>query len=66
MIYKSIPGWFDFEAFYDLMIQTLNKKEYSTFVEIGVWKGRIINSLYIMVITDVLNWETDLGISLKF
>lgn len=40
MIYKSIPGWFDFEAFYDLMIQTLNKKEYSTFVEIGVWKGR--------------------------
>lgn len=37
MIYEGIQGWFDFEGFYDSLINTYNN---ALFVEIGAWKGK--------------------------
>lgn len=40
-LYKTIPGWMDYENLYDYLI-TNHLKNDSTFVEVGVWKGRSI------------------------
>ena len=37
MIYENIQGWFNYEGFYDMMIDRFDK---GIFVEIGAWKGR--------------------------
>lgn len=36
--YKDIPGWFDFEATYDFLVDTI--PDGGTFVECGAWMGR--------------------------
>ncbi len=38
MTYKDIPGWFDFEAFYDRVVA--EAKTPATFVEVGCWLGK--------------------------
>lgn len=37
MIYEKIQGWFNYEGFYDMMLERFDN---ATFVEIGAWKGR--------------------------
>jgi hypothetical protein len=37
MIYEKIQGWFNYQGFYDLMI---DKFDNAQFVEIGAWKGK--------------------------
>ena len=37
MIYEKIQGWFNYEGFYDMMIERFDD---ATFVEIGAWKGK--------------------------
>jgi len=37
MVYENIPGWFNYQDFYDQMIEKFN---HAIFVEIGAWKGR--------------------------
>ena len=39
MIYEKIDGWFNYELFYNEM---LDRFDNATFVEIGVWKGASI------------------------
>jgi hypothetical protein len=36
--YKSIPGWFDFEAVYDMAVGAA--PDDAVFVEIGCWEGK--------------------------
>jgi len=38
MTYKDIPGWFDFETFYDRMVEWA--VDGARFVEIGCWLGK--------------------------
>lgn len=38
--YKTIQGWFDFEAFYDMAISRVSAEEDSVFVEVGSWLGK--------------------------
>lgn len=40
MTWKDIPGWFDYSALYDEMVEAAPKDRQSTFVEIGCWLGR--------------------------
>ena len=35
--YKNIQGWFDYEDFYEFIVNDFDK---GVFVEIGTWKGR--------------------------
>ena len=37
MIYENIKGWFNYESFYDEMIERFDN---ANFVEIGAWKGK--------------------------
>ena len=37
MIYENIKGWFNYESFYDAMIERFDN---ANFVEIGAWKGK--------------------------
>jgi len=37
MIYENIKGWFNYEGFYDAMIERFDN---ANFVEIGAWKGK--------------------------
>ena len=37
MIYENIQGWFNYESFYDAMIERFDN---ANFVEIGAWKGK--------------------------
>lgn len=37
MIYENINGWFNYESFYDAMIERFDN---ANFVEIGAWKGK--------------------------
>jgi hypothetical protein len=39
MIYEKIEGWFNYETFYDAVLQRFDN---AVFVEIGAWKGKSI------------------------